>query len=68
MLAALALTLVVWMPMPQAYLTLVVLLATLWAYDLLRFYRYGLSRWYTGLRCSLSTVAIAALLAGFFWA
>ncbi|MAY38876.1 MULTISPECIES: DUF3429 domain-containing protein [Spongiibacter] len=68
MLAALALTLVVWMPMPQAYLTLVVLLATLWAYDLLRFYRYGLPRWYTGLRCSLSTVAIAALLAGFFWA
>ena len=45
MVAALALTLVVWMPMPQAYLTLVVLLATLWAYDLLRFYRYGLPRW-----------------------
>ena len=68
MLAALALTLVVWMPMAQSYLTLVVLLATLWAYDLIRYYNYGLPRWYTGLRCSLSTVAIASLLAGFFLA
>lgn len=66
MAAAIAVAFTVWMPMAQAYLTLAILLGILWCYDLFRYYRYGLPSWYISLRCCLSSVAIACLLAGLF--
>ena len=62
MAAALAIAFTVWMPLYQALATLAVILAILWAYDITRYYRFGLPRWYLSLRCSLSSVAIVSLL------
>ena len=66
MFVALAVATTVWMPLHQAYPLLALLLATLWSYDLLRYYRGRLAKWYTGLRCTLSTVAIISVIAGWY--
>ncbi|QQD17817.1 DUF3429 domain-containing protein [Spongiibacter nanhainus] len=62
MVAALATAFTVWMPVYQSLATLSVILATLWAYDVFRYYRYALPRWYLSLRCTLSSVAIVSLM------
>lgn len=67
MAAALAIAFTVWMPMYQALATLAVILAILWAYDIIRYYRFSLPRWYLNLRCSLSSVAILSLLVPVFF-